>query len=464
MSLIGPKDLIHKWEIHTRNQRQMESTGYNTQEGSTSANALQYGYTKNGKVYRRAFLTYPEIEIGEVRDSEEFSLNYFSNRFKAMVEKVYALIKDIEEAANKGSYLMKLIHLRTQLETYAGIGDYLPLFDILDKTRVEIESQVNANRHRNLDIKSALIEELKTLLSDLTDWKTSSIKIKEIKDRWLKTGALEKGINEEKEALFTDLLNEFYDTRKAWFDEKMRVAQERMALYDELFAKTHEWTRWDYNAGLGLKQLKEMKEQLKEIGPVPKPNYLEYKERYRKIQKDITRNLRNQKRKRDEAQIADGRFTDAIRIRESYITKAIELQQLDTRTAFPQAKELQAKWRDLPKVPDHTLRMMTEKFTYATDRVFEMSYLMRSIYTNNRFFNSKSLIEQYSIKISTLKHIIAKDEQEVAAFEVQYNAIPMSDRFSTENKALYGRWKTQQRKLGVKKQLLTEMQAQLSAL
>ncbi len=442
----------------------MESTSYTTREGSVSANPLQFGYTKNGKVYRKAFLNYPDLEIGDVRDSDDFSLNYFANRFKAMEAKVEKLVKDIEEAANKGSYLMKLVHMRTQLETFAGIGDYIPLFDLLDKARTEIESLVSANRTRNFDIKTALIQELETLVADLSDWKISGIKIKEIKDRWLKTGALEKGVNEEKEAKFTELLNYFYETRKAWFDEKMRVAQERIEKYDELFEKAVEWAKWDYNAGLGLKQLKEMKEELKNIGPVPKPNYLEYKEKYKKLQKDLTRNLKYQKRKRDEAHMADGRYTEAIKMRDMYVSKAMELQQLDTRMAFPQAKDLQTRWRDLPKVPDHLLRVYNEKFTYATDRVFEMSYLMRSIYTNNRFFNSKSLIEQYTIKINTLKQIIIKDEKEVEEFEAQYNAIEPGDRFSPENKALYGRWKTQQRKLGVKKQLMSEMQAQLSAL
>ncbi len=48
------------------------------------------------------------------------------------VNKVASLEKAVEESENKGSYLMKLIHLRENLAKFDALGNYPALFDRLD--------------------------------------------------------------------------------------------------------------------------------------------------------------------------------------------------------------------------------------------------------------------------------------------------------------------------------------------
>ena len=72
-----------------------------------------YGYIKEGNVYLSAYMEFPDRLIGVVKDSEEASIDYFVDRFEKVEQKIANVAKSIEESANKGSYLMKLIHMRT---------------------------------------------------------------------------------------------------------------------------------------------------------------------------------------------------------------------------------------------------------------------------------------------------------------------------------------------------------------
>ena len=68
-----------------------------------------YGYIKDNKVYLKGFLGQDDRVIGEVKEDEASTLNYFEARFEQLKEKVEKLKSDISENQNKGSFLMKLI-------------------------------------------------------------------------------------------------------------------------------------------------------------------------------------------------------------------------------------------------------------------------------------------------------------------------------------------------------------------
>ena len=56
-----------------------------------------YGYIKDGKVFLKGFLGKPDREIGEVKEDEASTLNYFEARFEQIKEKVERLKTDIQE-------------------------------------------------------------------------------------------------------------------------------------------------------------------------------------------------------------------------------------------------------------------------------------------------------------------------------------------------------------------------------
>jgi hypothetical protein len=148
---------------------------------------------------------YPDRQIGEVKQSVEASVKYFRDRFDTARQKVDELYKLVEEAQNKGSYLMKLLHLRQYLIEFDGLGDYPALLDRLDVLEADLRTTIVHNRGRNLEIKRALLQEAEAL-ADSTEWKETSEKFKELKAKWIKTGAVDKEYEEEVEARFDGIM------------------------------------------------------------------------------------------------------------------------------------------------------------------------------------------------------------------------------------------------------------------
>ena len=117
-----------------------------------------YGYIKANKVYLKGFLDQEDRVIGEVKEDEASTLKYFEDRFQILKEKVAQLKINVEENQNKGSFLMKLIHLRNSLRQYDALGDFVPLIDELNQLEAYLEDIIRSNRKRNLEIKKSLIQ------------------------------------------------------------------------------------------------------------------------------------------------------------------------------------------------------------------------------------------------------------------------------------------------------------------
>jgi len=128
-----------------------------------------YGYIKDNKVFLKGFLGKPDREIGEVKEDEPSTIAYFEDRFAQIQEKVEKLKKDIEENQNKGSFLMKLIHLRDSLYESDALGDFVPMIEELNGLEEYLNEIIQANRAKNLEIKKGLIQEAEALKDD-TDW------------------------------------------------------------------------------------------------------------------------------------------------------------------------------------------------------------------------------------------------------------------------------------------------------
>lgn len=172
-----------------------------------------YGYIKGDKIYLRGFLGQEDRVIGEVKEDEASTIRYFEDRFETVKQKVAKLKQDIEENQNKGSYLMKLIHLKNSLMNYDGLGDFPGLIRELEEKETFLEEIIQSNRQKNLEIKKALIKEADAIKNS-TDWKEASEAFKELKLKWLKTGPVEKEVQDEIEKEFQDILDIFTATER----------------------------------------------------------------------------------------------------------------------------------------------------------------------------------------------------------------------------------------------------------
>ena len=108
------------------------------------------------------------------------------------------LLAKMDASDNKGSFLMKALHLKEQLLTYDGLGDFASLHRRLTEAEEAIAVTVAHNREKNLATKLGFIQEAEAL-RDSVEWVSASEKVKDLRQGWLKTGPVDKALTDELE-------------------------------------------------------------------------------------------------------------------------------------------------------------------------------------------------------------------------------------------------------------------------
>lgn len=229
---------------------------------------IPFGYMEEGKLYLQAWANHPTRIIGEVQDNDlEKSIAFFTERYNDLCKKVNETIAKMEEDINKGSFLMKLLHLKEQLPKHDGLGDYQTLYDTIVKHETLIKDIIQKNRIRNTEIKTALIEETKQGMQTIINWKKSSEQINEIKTKWIKTGKAETEKNEELEKAFWELIEDFYDRKRRFYEDKQKIIDIRKKQYEELVSAAEKID--EYFGKPRVDRIKELRAQWKQVGGVP---------------------------------------------------------------------------------------------------------------------------------------------------------------------------------------------------
>jgi hypothetical protein len=411
-----------------------------------------YGYIRDGKIYLRGYLEYPDRQIGEVKISEEATINYFTNRFKIAEQKVEELRRLIDEAQNKGSYLMKLIHLRQYLAEFDGLGDYTVLFDQLEAMEEELRKIIVVNRSKNLEIKQALVQEAEAL-ADSTAWQETTEKLKDLKTKWIKTGLAEKGWEEQLDTKFNEYVDGFFQRRKDFFDEQNRLVRQRSAQYESLIERAF-GLKNETSVDNGMSTLKKLQEEWKGVGKIPMKKAAHLWKKFKKAN-DLFYE-RYKRAKGIPSQPFVKRVDPKVLAQEKLCKEAEALvtSNDDMVKAAERGKELLMEWKNIgrPKVPDNRL---ADRFRLACDKIFELNYLMRVVKRKHHFFDQKRLEDQLRIKVSIMTDLIRKDKSELGMYETSVNGS------STADKSEFSKLSIQKRKIGVKEQILQEYQEQL---
>ena len=155
----------------------------------------KYGFIDDGKVYLKGVLDYPDREIGTVLLTDEKAIEYFENRYSMLIQKIDQLETAINGAENKGSFLMKIVHLQESLATYNALGDFEAVFNRLEGLKEGLSKDVGVNRERNLTLKNELLQKLQAIIENpISD--DAEEDVKELHQTWLRIGR----VSEEKEA------------------------------------------------------------------------------------------------------------------------------------------------------------------------------------------------------------------------------------------------------------------------
>ncbi|NJL12594.1 MAG: DUF349 domain-containing protein [Microscillaceae bacterium] len=420
----------------------------------------KYGYIQEDKIFLKGFLDFKDRQIGMVKESEEASLKYFDDRFEIARQKVVTLATLIEEAQNKGSYLMKLVHMRKYLANFDGLGDYVLLFAQLDELEKRLRATISVNRIRNLEIKEALIREAEALL-DAEDMAAAADLIKETKQKWIKTGAVVKEKQDQLEQKFQEVYAEFFIRRKQAIKDKTRQARHNLRFFQNILDRA-DYIKNSDNFEKTFQDFRDLQQAWKKGGKIPHKKAIMFWERFRQANDFFFARYKNFKALKPE--YPDLTSVEIKKKLESELSEeAVKIAAEDAHLYTERAKELLMEWKKLTSVFRNLDRECANQFRISCDRIFEESYLMRVVKRKYPLFESKPLEDRLRIKTSFMRELIRRDEEELLLNEAELEKEINKNNLKNK-KLLQNKHNIQKRKIEVKKIILGELEEQLTEL
>lgn len=414
----------------------------------------EYGFCQDGKVYINAYLNFPQREIGFVRNTEQEALDYFVNRFELAKTKVIQLASEINDVQNKGSYLTKVIQMKAYLAEFDGLGDFVPLFKQLDSLEVFLRDLIQNNQIKNLEIKRALIEDAKVVAGQ-EDVLQATEELMELKAKWVKTGPVDKQFQDSLTESFQEVMDDFFLRRRAYFEEKNRQIDEKIALLQGYIDSVHQLRKAE-DLDDSIIKVKELQKEWKNvIGLPPKKQSMLWKN-FKKAN-DMFFEKYNRVKGIEYKPRVDPRIQEL-----TTMTGELELKlhdQVNIVSTADLAKAYLVKWKEITAQIKSVDRQMAERFRNVCDKIFEMNYLLRVISYRHPALNEKPRIEQLKIMINQMDYMTKKERGELEDFIAQAE----SDR-QMEEKPVISKINTQKRKISMKELLLTGFKTELDAL
>lgn len=423
--------------------------------GATIEN--EYAYIKDGKVFLKGYLDMSDRQIGEVKRTEEEAFKYFEDRYTIAVSKVDTLEAEIEEAQNKGSYLTKLKQLRKRLLSFDGIGDFLPLLDKLEVLKASLENLIDDNQANNLTIKQQLLEEAHQVAArGEEDWRETADRLQDIRTRWIRTGPVPKENQEDLEDEFKNLLDEFYQRRKAFFEEQRRITDERILRYSELIKIADSLLdRRDWDDA--FMELKRIQSEWRNVGKIH-PKIL--RDPYKRF-KTLTGTFYERYCKAKGIEVRPS--VDPRIAAQQKMVKEVEYlaDSDDMFAATNRTKTLLNEWKNIRLPYELTDRDLAERFRAACDKIFELSYLMKVVSRKNPTYNYLSEKQQILAKHNEMDYIVVRARADLEQLEESLKGVNATNDPDME-RVMFNNLRTQKRKLLMKEIILEELRQKVS--
>ncbi|MBV6640125.1 MAG: DUF349 domain-containing protein [Cyclobacteriaceae bacterium] len=361
-----------------------------------SKKEIPFGFIEGDDIYLNPWGSHPKRKIGEIKEgNEQSSLAYFEEKFKDLSAKVDSLEKDINEAENKGSFLMKLKHLKDSLPAHDGLGDYLPIEEKLVQLEDDLKSLIAQNRVRNKEIKEAMILEAREI-EKIINWQESTEKIHDIKTRWIKTGNAPDDVNESLDEDFWDIISRFFERKKSFYEDKKRLMQKRKESYVSLVEEARKIK--ELHGKERFEKINELKEKWNETGNIPKEEYVELKKEFDMYMKKKSFSPPPQ--------------IDLIKLLEN-------LKKFYNREASYHPRDLDFQRKNLIrfKTQHPELKRLRKEAFWFFQLISERDFIEKL--AGNRFPDFRQLDEdkKQSIKVGILKELLSRDKEDFAKFE-----------------------------------------------
>jgi hypothetical protein len=426
--------------------------------------AKTYGFTQDQQVWLKPFMNYPARQVGDVKESEDDSLVYFAKRYGMFQEKVNSLLERIATSENKGSFLMKVLHMKEQIGNFDALGDFEKIYHTLAQAEADINETIKQNREKNLTSKIALIQEAEAL-SDSIEWQETTDKLKDLRTTWIKTGPVEKELTDEIEERFRAAVENFFERKKNFFEDKKKMQNRIYEKYRDLISQSVALQNSEDWEGTTAK-LKQLQNQWKEAGgTLPRKTMTRLWGDFRKAHNHFFERLK--KKINNEKNESRGKYYETNFERKKELVEEAEqlLQQRGLGEAVKRAKELQAEWKKVGPVSPEVSDMIWERFIKACDKVFEMSSLEHYIRKRQQASGEMaSETDDLQARINALKDFIKSDKNELEVLEGNLGKLSDSPGNEAFRSMLQGKIRNFNRKINTKTEMIEMFRSQLSSI
>jgi hypothetical protein len=411
---------------------------------------IPFGFVRGDAVYLSPYLGFPERQIGEVKNSVEESATYFIDRYNTFKNKILDLEKAIDEAENKGSFLMKLLHLKSSIATFDGLGDFEPLQNKLTELENYLNEIIAKNRIRNTEVKQELLKEANGFKRPM-DWKAATESILEIKAKWLRTGNAEEGYNVQLETQFKEVIDGFFQRKKDHFEEKKKQIDVRVVQYENILLQLTNLS------SLSFGEVLLFEEKWKSIGKI---SLLKHKELNQKFF-----GLLKSKKKSEivvEPQTSKAEQELNLNSKKALIEKLHHLDIEKEIDPIVTLNNLKTEWKNIGSVSREDHRKLQDDFNMSVDTISERISLNEQAATNDKSYQQKNSREKARIQLRLLKDLLVKDEKEMQTLYDKLHKVQShhpENQFVSEQKLAQLKQKVQVRKL-----LLRSMKQALDAI
>lgn len=399
-----------------------------------------FGLIHNGKVIRKAFADFADRVVGEVKDSEEATMKILEENFLKLENQIKDIADKIEGSTNKGSFKTKVENLKASLSEYDGIGNFEALDHQLSKLLEQLEIYVEQNRHKNLQIKTALLEQLKPF-ADSHEWKTATAAIKEIQQKWIKTGAVALEKREEIEGEFKRLISAFYDRKNEFYADLNKMMEEKEKDFEQFVEKSKSLLEINELGKLNA-EIKKTKEEWKSLGKI-KPNKHSYY--WAQLQEVIKQALAQTKKLEKKKKMKPSKevLKDA-----SALLDKIEGALSDYKSL--NSKALKSEWKSIGSTKGDDFSEKAERFYFLMDYIDERKFIDSLVAKKGK------VKDQIPVAIRVCRDLLDRDRRELHNFEENLGKFNMSGGF---DHMLSKKLEHQKRKVTVKQAILKDLQA-----
>ena len=248
--------------------------------------------------------------------------------------------------------------------------DFLFKGDLLDTEFEEIYQRLNQKRHKfftqlenkkeeNLKKKNTLLDQLRDIVDNNFD---IDIKlIKELQATWQAIGQVPSNQNKSLWANYNALMDRFYDSRSIYFELKDLDRKKNLIAKTELCEKA-ENLNINGNLNTAFKELNDLHEEYKLVGPVPRENQEELWQRFKTASDEIYNNrrayLETLKMSFNENLVEKRALVEEIQGYANFESGSVK----DWNTASKKVAELQNKWDLIGGIPREKSKEINKLF------------------------------------------------------------------------------------------------------